>query len=177
MSQWSEQKPGLDVSPLGILGRVQRLAIYLRDRADEWLTPMDLSWESFSIIVALRRSGKPFQLRPTDMYREALLTSGAITNRIDGVERKGWVERHRDPNDRRGTIVRLTPAGKAVADKAIELHFREMANLLAGLSRNERESMSVLLAKLLGSFEAESIGANGSKVARRSRSSSHGKAR
>jgi DNA-binding MarR family transcriptional regulator len=94
------------------------------------------------------------------MYREALLSSGAITNRIDGVERRGWVKRHRDPDDRRGTIVRLTPAGKAVADKAIELHFRELAKLLAGLSREEREQMSVLLAKLLGLFETDDANAD-----------------
>lgn len=164
--QWNEQEPGIDASPLGILGRIQRLAIYLRDRANEWLAPMDLAWESFSIIAALRRSGKPFELRPTDMYREALLSSGAITNRIDLVERKGWVERRHDPTDRRGTIVRLTPAGKAVADKAIKIHFRELNNLIAELNRNEREDLSALLEKLLGSIEKDRIDEGSSATAR-----------
>jgi DNA-binding MarR family transcriptional regulator len=155
MAQWRAEKPGLDVSPLGVLGRIQRLSIYFRDRAEQWLKPMELTWESFSILAALRRSGKPYELRPTDMYREALLSSGAITNRIDGVERKGWVERRPDTADRRVTIVRLTPAGKAVIDKALEMHFREMAKLMERLPRADREELGTLLGKLLTTFESE----------------------
>ena len=153
MAQWRAEKPGLDVSPLGVLGRIQRLSIYLRDRAEEWLKPMDLTWESFSILAALRRSGKPYELRPTDMYREALLSSGAITNRIDGVERKGWVERRPDTVDRRVTIVRLTPAGKVVIDKALDMHFRELSKLLGGMTRADRDELGTLLGKLLATFE------------------------
>ena len=155
MAQWRAEKPGLDVSPLGVLGRIQRLSIYFRDRAEEWLKPMDLTWESFSILAALRRSGKPYELRPTDMYREALLSSGAITNRIDGVERKGWVERRNDTADRRVTIVRLTPAGKAVIDKALDIHFRELSKLLGGMTRGDRDELGTLLGKLLATFENE----------------------
>jgi DNA-binding MarR family transcriptional regulator len=153
MAQWRAEKPGLDVSPLGVLGRIQRLSIYFRDRAEEWLKPMDLTWESFSILAALRRSGKPYELRPTDMYREALLSSGAITNRIDGVERKGWVERRHDTVDRRVTIVRLTPAGKAVIDKALDIHFRELSKLVGGVTRADRDELGTLLGKLLATFE------------------------
>jgi DNA-binding MarR family transcriptional regulator len=155
MAQWRAEKPGLDVSPLGVLGRIQRLSIYFRDRAEEWLKPMDLTWESFSILAALRRSGKPYELRPTDMYREALLSSGAITNRIDGVERKGWVERRPDTVDRRVTIVRLTPAGKTVIDKALDIHFRELSKLLGGMTRGDRDDLGTLLGKLLATFESE----------------------
>lgn len=155
MAQWRAEKPGLDVSPLGVLGRIQRLSIYFRDRAEEWLKPMDLTWESFSILAALRRSGKPYELRPTDMYREALLSSGAITNRIDGVERKGWVERRHDTVDRRVTIVRLTPAGKAVIDKALDIHFRELSKLVGGMTRSDRDELGTLLGKLLATFENE----------------------
>jgi DNA-binding MarR family transcriptional regulator len=158
MAQWRAEKPGLDVSPLGVLGRIQRLSIYFRDRAEEWLKPMDLTWESFSILAALRRSGKPYELRPTDMYREALLSSGAITNRIDGVERKGWVERRPDTVDRRVTIVRLTAAGKTVIDKALDMHFRELSKLLGGMTRGDRDDLGTLLGKLLATFESEPAG-------------------
>jgi len=156
MAQWRTEKPGIDASPLGVLGRISRLSIYVRDRAEKWLKPMDLTWESFSILAALRRSGKPYELRPTDMYREALLSSGAITNRIDGVERRGWVERRPDTVDRRVTIVRLTPAGKTVIDKALEIHFRELSKLLGGMTRGDRDELGTLLGKLLATFESES---------------------
>lgn len=85
--QWSNERPDLDPSPLGILGRVQRISVQLQKRAsEEWLGPLGLTWESFSLLMALRRCGAPFRLRPTDIYRESLLTSGAITNRIDRAE-------------------------------------------------------------------------------------------
>jgi DNA-binding MarR family transcriptional regulator len=114
---------------------------------------MGLTWESFSLILALRRSGRPFQLRPTDIYRESLLTSGAVTNRIDRVEKLGYVQRIADPRDRRGVIIRLTPSGRSLADRAIELHFRKLEDIFGCLSKAESRQLTVLLAKLLANVE------------------------
>src|SRR4051812_20415205 len=74
--QWRRERPELDASPLGIQGRVLRLSAHLSRRIEEWLGPLGLSWEAFSLIVTLRRSGKPYEMRPTDILRESLLTSG-----------------------------------------------------------------------------------------------------
>src|SRR5262245_23175523 len=149
MAQWRTERPDLDPWPVGILGRTQRISALLQARAAKWLAPLGLTWESFSLLVALRRSGPPYALRPTDIYRESLLTSGAITNRIDRVEKNGWVKRHDSPDDRRGVIVRLTPAGRAVADRAIEVHLRELAAQLARISKKERQALLAGLGKLL----------------------------
>jgi DNA-binding MarR family transcriptional regulator len=155
MSQWKKARPDLDPWPVGILGRAQRISAHLQSRAVKWLAPLGLTWESFSLLVALRRSGPPYALRPTDIYRESLLSSGAITNRIDQVEKQGWVKRHNSPNDRRGVIVRLTPSGRAVADRAIEIHFRELAAQLSGISKKDRQALLDGLGKLLRSLESE----------------------
>lgn len=154
MRAWKVERPDLDAWPLGILGRIQRLSTQLqRIAVEQWLAPMGLTWESFSLILALRRSGKPFQLRPTDIYRESLLTSGAITNRIDRVEKLGLVKRISDPRDRRGVIIRLTPAGRALADRAVELHFERLEGIFACLTRAEGRQLAALLSKLLISVE------------------------
>jgi len=155
ISQWKKARPDLDPWPVGILGRTQRISAHLQARAAKWLAPLGLTWESFSLLVALRRSGPPYALRPTDIYRESLLTSGAITNRIDQVEKKGWVKRHDSPNDRRGVIVRLTPAGRAVADGAIEIHFRELAAQFSRISKKDRQALLTGLGKLLHTLESE----------------------
>lgn len=152
---WKRQRPDLDPWPLGILGRINRLSGHFLRRAEEWLAPFGLGWESFSLIVTLRRAGPPFELRPSDLYRESLLTSGAITNRIDRVEAMGLVRRVPDPRDRRGVIVRLTPQGRALADRAIEHHFTALAQLLSTLSTVERKNLARLLCKLLWSVEQE----------------------
>jgi len=156
LSEWERERPDLDPSPVGIQGRIVRLSAHLLREAESYLGELNLSWEAFSLIVTLRRSGKPYQLRPTDILRESLLTSGAITNRIDRVERMGLIERRPDAEDRRSYVIRLTPAGKKLADKAIATHFAVTDEFLNVLSSQERVQLAGLLSKLLGSFEGRS---------------------
>jgi len=156
LSEWKRELPDLDPAPVGVQGRIVRLSAHFLRRSENWLRPLDLSWEAFSLIVTLRRSGKPYEMRPTDILRESLLTSGAITNRIDRVEQMGLVERRPDKDDRRSYVIRLTPAGKRLADKAIGLHFAAIDDLLGDLSSAERMQLAGLLSKLLGSLEDKS---------------------
>ena len=151
---WRRERPDLDPSPLGILGRVQRISARLIRATEDLLQPVQIGWEAFSLIVSLRRAGKPYAMRPTDIYRQSLITSGAVTNRIDRVSKLGLVRRVPDPNDRRGILVELTPAGKALADRVIDMQFAMLEERLSVLSRSERAQLSTLLAKLLFSLEA-----------------------
>jgi len=153
LDEWRRERPDLDPSPFAIFGRVWRLGANLSNEIDEWLAPLGLNFESFSVIVTLRRSGAPYELNPTALYRESLISSGAITNRIDRVEALGLVKRLPDARDRRGTIVRLTPKGRALADKAIGLHFQNLAGCLSGMTPVEQAALSALLAKLLQIME------------------------
>lgn len=153
LAEWQRERPDLDPSPFGIYGRIWRLSTTLIGDAEQWLKPLGLTFESFSLIVTLRRSGPPYELNPTALYRESLLTSGAITNRIDRVEREGLVKRLPDPNDRRGTIVRLTAKGRNLADRSIKLHFEALAETLGALDQTERKQLAALLSKLLVSAE------------------------
>ncbi len=157
LADWERERPDLDSSPIAVQGRLMRLSAHLQRQTEKWLGPLGLSWEAFSLIVTLRRSGKPFEMRPTDLLRESLLTSGAITNRIDRVERMGLVERRPDVDDRRSSIIRLTPAGKRMADRAIASHFSAVDVLLDALAASEREQLARLLSKLLGSFEDKAM--------------------
>jgi DNA-binding MarR family transcriptional regulator len=149
VAEWRRERPDLDPSPVAILGRLHRISARLQRRIEAWLAPLDLTWESFSLILTLRRSGAPFALRPTDLYRESLLTSGAITNRIDRVEKQGLVRRRQDPNDGRAMVVQLTAAGRRLADEAAAIHFRALAETFSGLSKQECAQLNASLAKLL----------------------------
>lgn len=152
---WEHERPDLESWPFAIFGRIWRLSATLLGNAENWLEPIGLTFESFSVIVTLRRAGAPYEMNPTALYRESLLSSGAITNRIDRVEAEGLVKRLPDPNDRRGTIVRLTPKGRALADRAIKLHFEALAESLSGLDTVERAQLTGLLGKLLLSVEEQ----------------------
>jgi DNA-binding MarR family transcriptional regulator len=153
MRQWRHERPDLDPTPVGVFGRVFRLCAYFSRSANVWLGQLGLTWEAFSLIVTLRRSGKPYALRPTDLLHESLLSSGAITNRIDRVEQLGFVRRVSDPNDRRGVAVQLTPRGRALADRAIERHFAELTDLLSELTAEEIRDTAALMSRLLLSLE------------------------
>jgi DNA-binding MarR family transcriptional regulator len=152
--EWKRERPDLDPWPLAILGRVERISVHLQRQAESWLKPLGLSWESFCLIITLRRSGPPFALRPTDLYRESLLSSGATTSRIDRVEQQGWVRREPDPTDGRGVVVKLTASGKKLADRAISLHFQYLAEALSDIEPDERSHLIALLTKTLATLES-----------------------
>jgi DNA-binding MarR family transcriptional regulator len=155
VAEWRRERPDLDPSPVGILGRLHRISARLQRQVEAWLAPLDLTWESFSLILTLRRSGPPFALRPTDLYQESLLTSGAITNRIDRVEQQGLVRRRPDPSDGRVTVVELTAAGRRLADRAAEVHFQSLAKIFSGLTRDDRDALDASLSKLLTMLETD----------------------
>ena len=154
LEDWRRVRPDLDPEPVAVVGRLSRLGMLVTRRADQWLGPLGLTWESFSLIVTLRRAGEPFQLRPSALLQDSLLTSGAMTNRIDRVETMGLVTRLPDANDRRGVIVQLTPQGRELADRAIAVHFAQLDALLGVLEQDERAVLASLLSKLLGNLEA-----------------------
>ncbi len=157
LAQWRKERPDLDPWPVGIQGRILRVSAHLLRQTEARLAALGLTWEAFSLIVTLRRSGKPYALRPTDLLKESLLTSGAITNRIDRVEQLGLIERINAPRDRRSCTIRLTPSGKRLADNAIAAHFANMEKLLIDLSIGERQALTKALSKLLVRFEHSKV--------------------
>ncbi len=149
VAQWKRERVDLDTRAMALVGRIQRAAAALRPRLDATHADSGLAGESFDVLASLRRSGSPYQLSPTQLYREMMLTSGAMTNRIDRLEEAGLVARRPDANDRRATLVRLTPKGKALIDAAASKHVTNEERLLAGLSARERQQLGDLLRKLL----------------------------
>lgn len=149
LAQWKRERPDLDTRAMGLVGRIQRAAATLRPRLDATHAQSGLQFESFDVLASLRRSGPPYQLTPTQLYREMMLTSGAMTNRIDRLEEAGLVARKPDPDDRRGTLVRLTTKGKALIDSAVVKHVANEERLLSALTAREQQQLNELLRKLL----------------------------
>jgi DNA-binding MarR family transcriptional regulator len=153
VSQWRAERPDLDPSAKQVTGRVVRLASLFQRAFAERFRDLGLAEGSYGVLAALRRAGAPYQLTPTEIARQRMMTSGGLTPVIDRLEREGHVERRPNPDDRRGSLVRLTPGGLALADRALALHAAAERELVAGLSDRERGSLEVLLRKLLLSVE------------------------
>lgn len=158
LSQWEGERPDLDTSALGIISRVLRLAAYLKDYDARILNAFDLAPWGFEVLAALRRQGAPYELSPTALRQAALLSSGAMTNRIDRLAASGWVERRPAVHDRRGVMVRLTAAGKTLIDRAIEARLAHARELVSSLSESERASLAALLKRLLLAHAPQPIG-------------------
>ncbi|HET7518828.1 MAG TPA: MarR family transcriptional regulator, partial [Actinomycetes bacterium] len=114
LEQWAQQRPDLDVSPMGIIGRMSRLSRFLERSIATVLGKYGLNEPQFAVLAALRRAGPPHCLSPTDLYNGLLVSSGAMTNRLDRLAAAGLVERVPDPGDGRSLLVALTGKGQQV---------------------------------------------------------------
>ncbi len=154
VAAWHSERPDLDVEPLQVLSRVSRLARHLdRARRVAFLGHGLETWE-FDVLSALRRQGAPYQLSPGALLRTTLVTSGTMTNRVDRLAQAGLVRREPDPQDRRGVLVTLTPAGVARVDAALADLLRSEHALLSGLSEADRQTLADLLRVLLAPLDA-----------------------
>ena len=149
LEQWGRERPDLDCSPMGIIGRISQLQreVFLAQRAT--FARHGLDAPSFDVLAALRRAGAPYQLTPTALMRTALVTSGAITQRLDRLEERGLITRERSENDGRAVVVTLTAAGRAALDAALPDHLETEHRLLEGLPSTDRALLADLLRRLL----------------------------
>ncbi|PFG37493.1 MarR family transcriptional regulator [Flavimobilis soli] len=153
VAAWNRERPDLDVGPLEVLSRVARLTRHLdRARRGVFAAHRLEHWE-FDVLVALRRAGAPYQLSPGALIQQTLVTSGTMTNRIDRLEARGLVERHRSAEDRRGVIVRLTADGLALVDSAFAALLAEENELLSDLDPAGRAQLATLLRVVLAHFD------------------------
>jgi DNA-binding MarR family transcriptional regulator len=148
--QWRLQRPDLDSQWEAVLGRLTDAAtLVMRDHMDPLFARFGLQRGEFAVLAALRRSGPPYALSPTVLYETTMISSGAMTNRIDRLEGAGLVERRPDPGDRRGKLVALTGTGMALIDRAFTAHVENEMRILAALSPEEQQTLTRLLAKLV----------------------------
>ncbi len=146
---WSRERPDLDLTPMRVLSRVTRLARHLDRQRAAAFSAHDLeSWE-FDVLAALRRAGSPNQLSPGQLIRETMVTSGTMTNRVDRLAARGLVERDLHPDDRRGVLVRLTPAGREAVDAALSDLLAAERQLLAGMEEDDQHQLAGILRRLL----------------------------
>ncbi|GAB7006296.1 MarR family transcriptional regulator TamR [Nocardioides sp. AN3] len=149
---WARERPDLDLAPVAVFSRLSRLSRHLDLARREAFTAQGIeSWE-FDVLAALRRAGAPYELSPGRLLRETLVTSGTMTNRVDRLATRGFVERYPDPEDRRGVLVRLTPEGKDAVDGAFTALLDAERAFLVDLTSRQQSDLADLLRKLLAPF-------------------------
>ncbi|MEV4222367.1 MarR family transcriptional regulator [Nonomuraea sp. NPDC049725] len=151
LEQWRRERPDLDVSPIGIVGRLMRLSRLWDKEIKDFLGEHGLEPGEFDVLSTLRRSGEPYELTAKAFLKASLVTTGAITLRVDRMAAKGLVTRTPDANDRRSVRIRLTPHGLELIDRVLPLHLANEARLVESLDAGERRRLEATLAGLLES--------------------------
>ena len=149
LKQWRKERPDLDTSGLAIINRISMLSKLIRSRTRMALRPMNLETWEFEVLSALRRQGNPYELPPSVLAKMFMLTTGAMTNRIDRLEERDLVERKPHPEDRRALYISLTQKGVDLIDRAIEVRAQEAAKTVNCLKEPERIELGHLLSALV----------------------------
>lgn len=149
IAQWARERPDLDASSLAVGIRIEMLAKLLRRDMAESLVHVGLKTWEYDVLSALRRQGAPYELPASELAEGSLLTSGAMTTRIDHLEAQGLVARSPDPEDRRGVRVSLTPKGLGLVDRAVEARISAAESGTGCLTKTERTAVERGLRKLL----------------------------
>ncbi|MGM3227002.1 MarR family winged helix-turn-helix transcriptional regulator [Dickeya zeae] len=148
--QWQRERPDIDPFPMQLVGRLFEASLRLeRDHLNPLFAQFGLRPGEFDVLATLRRSGAPYALTPTQLYEALMMSSGGMTNRIDRLEQAQWVVRQSNPQDRRGTLVRLTEKGREQVEAVLTQHIDNERQLLASLDAEEQQQLNVLLKKLL----------------------------
>ncbi len=152
-ADWRRELPDVDVSPQAVIGRLHRLADRLTGELRLVYARYGLSEGEFDVLCALRRAGEPYERAPGELAAHTMVTTGAMTKRIDRLERAGLVTRRRSDDDQRGRIVALTDPGRKLIDQAFTEHMGNERRLLDLLTDAEAEALEGLLTTWLSRME------------------------
>jgi DNA-binding MarR family transcriptional regulator len=148
LEQWRREAPELDRSPMGVVGRISRLAQLLQAELEPIFAANGVNGGEFDVLAALRRAGRPYRLTPTELSKALMVTSGGMTKRLTALEGRGLISRKPDPNDGRSTAVSLTREGKRLVEAILPDHVANEQRLLSELSNKERAELAGLLETL-----------------------------
>ncbi len=154
LAEWHRERPDLDTSAQGLIGRLHRLGAHLQAEIDDAIGEYGITSGEFDVLAALRRAGTPFERTPSQLAESTMITSGAATKRVDRLEGAGLLTRTADAHDARVRRVRLTPRGRRLADRVLDAHVANEHRLLEPLSPRDRRRLTELLRHWLIQLES-----------------------
>jgi len=151
---WLRERPDIDTEGMAILGRARRITLLTRESIEAVFARFGCDSGEFDVLATLRRAGRPYRLRPTELYESLMISSGGLTDRIQRLESRGLVIRRPSTEDGRSTLVELTRKGLERVDAAFAKDMQLEKELICGLSAGEKKTLADLLAKLAAQVES-----------------------
>ncbi|MCU5772068.1 MarR family transcriptional regulator [Erwiniaceae bacterium BAC15a-03b] len=163
LQQWRRERPDIDTSPMGPIGRLKRCNMLLEPKIEAAFTPFGLTRWQFDMLATLRRSGAPFNLSPTALFSTLMITSGTMTHRLKLLEASELIERLPNADDARSMLVQLTEKGLSLINRVVEVHVINEKKLLALIPENTLAELDNALSQLMVALE-ENPAVNGKKT-------------
>ena len=157
-SLWLRELPDVNLEGSAILARARRITLMVRDKVVPVLSRHGLDGGEFYVLAALRRAGPPFAMRPTELFRALMVSSGGLTDRLRRLEQRKLIRRRPSDEDRRSLLVELTAEGGRLVERAFREDMEVETAIVAGLSPNQREELARLLKKLALLLENQAEG-------------------
>jgi DNA-binding MarR family transcriptional regulator len=151
--QWARVRPDLDVSSVGIIGRLVGLRAIIDEEQEAVFAEHGISNPTFTTLVTLVRINSPGGISQRRLADEMGLTPGTVSARVDRLAADGLVVRAPDPADKRGSLVTLTDRGRDLFEAVVPAHLANQVRLLGSLTPDEQATLAGLLRKLLVAFE------------------------
>ena len=158
LEQWGRERPDLDVTSMGLAGRLKRIARILQGEMEPVFAAHGLNLASFDVLATLRRSGDPFALSPGELIENTMVTSGTMTHRVDQLVKRGLVERIANPEDGRSVLIHLTDKGFGLIDDAATEHVANLDRLTSTLNESEFRRLDRMLQRFLETLESDNGG-------------------
>jgi DNA-binding MarR family transcriptional regulator len=159
-ASWKRERPDLDLAAMSTALRINQLMNAALKAAEALFAPHGITVGEFDVLAALRRAGAGAVLTPTTLARVAMISPAGMTNRLNRLEAAGLIVRGRDPDDRRGSLVELTPNGHVIADRAVEDLVSAENELFGALSATERQRLDRILDKLIDRLDRAPVAAS-----------------
>jgi DNA-binding MarR family transcriptional regulator len=154
LEEFKEELPAeVDLEVEGIVDRINGINRRLQRALDETLAEYGLSHGAYKVLSSLRWAGKPYRRSAGELAKISDLSSGAMTNRLDQLEKAGLIRRLRDPEDRRGVLVEPTEKGKKLWERTIGVQARKEQLIAAALNKRDRVQLNTLLRRVMRAFE------------------------
>jgi DNA-binding MarR family transcriptional regulator len=148
-AEWRRERPEIDTSPQGVIGRLHRVAALLTDELVAVYGKFGLNEGDFDVLATLRRSGPPYARAAGELADHTMITTGGLTKRVDRLVEKGLVERRPGPTDARQRLIALTPTGLELIDQAFAAHMENEHRLIAEVGRADAARLELLLERWL----------------------------
>jgi DNA-binding MarR family transcriptional regulator len=149
LETWVKERPDLNFEAMGVGLKLDIIATTTMGQASDKIADLGINLGEFDVLATLRRNGKNGVLTPTEIASAAMVSPSGLTHRLTQLEKMGHIIRQNDPNDRRSSLVRLTPQGRKIADQAIERISQHATQSLSSFSVDEVEALSAVLDKVL----------------------------